>query len=103
MLPFGVCTSTGGPPTGMSSTTAGGSPSTIQLPGHPDRPVLPAGLQDAHSRYPGALATIDEPHYEDGARVEFEITVEGARHFVGATVVRTPFFNPSRKTVTPPP
>jgi aminomethyltransferase len=49
-----------------------------------------------------ALATIDRPHYEEGARVEFEITVEGVRHFVGATVVPTPFFNPPRKTATPP-
>jgi aminomethyltransferase len=49
-----------------------------------------------------ALATIDRPYYEEGARVDFEITVEGARHFVGAKVVRTPFFNPPRKTATPP-
>ena len=49
-----------------------------------------------------ALATIDKPHYEEGARVEFEITVEGVRHFVGAKVVPTPFFNPPRKTATPP-
>jgi aminomethyltransferase len=49
-----------------------------------------------------ALATIDAPHYEHGTRVQFEITVEGARHFVGAKVVPTPFFNPSRKTATPP-
>ena len=49
-----------------------------------------------------ALATIDRPYYEEGARVDFEITVEGARHFVSAKVVRTPFFNPPRKTATPP-
>ena len=49
-----------------------------------------------------ALATIDAPHFEHGTRVEFEITVEGARHFVGAKVVPMPFFNPSRKTATPP-
>jgi aminomethyltransferase len=49
-----------------------------------------------------ALATIDAPHYEEGTRVEFEITVEGVRHFAGARVVRTPFFNPPRKTATPP-
>jgi aminomethyltransferase len=49
-----------------------------------------------------ALATIDRPYYEEGARVDFEITVEGVRHFVGAKVVRTPFFNPPRKTATPP-
>ena len=49
-----------------------------------------------------ALATIDKPYYDEGTRVEFEITVEGVRHFVGARVVRTPFFNPPRKTATPP-
>jgi aminomethyltransferase len=49
-----------------------------------------------------ALATIDAPHFEEGARVEFEITVEGARRFVGAKVVPTPFFNPPRKTAMPP-
>ncbi len=49
-----------------------------------------------------ALATIDRPYYEEGARVDFEMTVEGSRHFVGAKVVRTPFFNPPRKTATPP-
>ena len=49
-----------------------------------------------------ALATVDKPYYDEGMRVEFEITVEGVRHFVGARVVRTPFFNPPRKTATPP-
>jgi aminomethyltransferase len=49
-----------------------------------------------------ALATIDKPYYDEGTRVEFEITVEGARQFVGARVVQTPFFNPPRKTATPP-
>jgi hypothetical protein len=32
-----------------------------------------------------------------------ELTVEAVRHWVGATVVATPFFNPRRKTATPPP
>jgi aminomethyltransferase len=49
-----------------------------------------------------ALATIDAPHFDEGTHVEFEMSVEGVRHFVGATVVRTPFFNPARKTRTPP-
>ena len=49
-----------------------------------------------------ALATIDRPYFEEGTRVEFEMTVEGVRHFVGARVVGTPFFNPPRKTATPP-
>ena len=49
-----------------------------------------------------ALATIDAPFFAQGTRVEMELTVEAMRHFVGATVVQTPFFNPSRKTATPP-
>ena len=50
-----------------------------------------------------AIACLDTPRHAEGTRLRFEITVEGTRHFVGATVVRTPFFNPSRKTATPPP
>jgi aminomethyltransferase len=49
-----------------------------------------------------ALATIDAPHFAVGTRLQFEVTVEGVRHFAGATVARTPFFNPSRKIATPP-
>jgi aminomethyltransferase len=49
-----------------------------------------------------ALATIDAPHFATGTTVRMETTIEGARHFVGATVEPTPFFNPPRKTATPP-
>jgi aminomethyltransferase len=49
-----------------------------------------------------ALATVEVSSSAPGSRLEFEITVEGTRHFVGATVVKTPFFNPPRKTATPP-
>ena len=49
-----------------------------------------------------ALATIDRPHFAEGTQVQFEITVEAVRHRVPATVVKTPFFNPPRKTATPP-
>ena len=45
-----------------------------------------------------ALATIDAPHEVEGTAVEFEITVEAVRRSVPATVVKTPFFNPKRKT-----
>jgi hypothetical protein len=31
-----------------------------------------------------------------------EVTVEAVRHRVAARVVSTPFFNPPRKTATPP-
>jgi aminomethyltransferase len=48
-----------------------------------------------------AIACIDAPRAE-GTRLKFEISVEGTRHFVGATVVRIPFFNPAHKTATPP-
>jgi aminomethyltransferase len=49
-----------------------------------------------------ALATIDRPHFADGSTLQIELTVEAVRHRVGATVVPTPFFNPPRKTGTPP-
>src|SRR5438094_1836146 len=48
-----------------------------------------------------ALATIDAPHFAEGTTLEFEVTVEAVRHRVPATVVKTPFFNPSRKTASP--
>ena len=50
-----------------------------------------------------ALATVDAPHYAIGTRLEIEVTVEAVRHRAAATVVKTPFFNPARKTATPPP
>ena len=49
-----------------------------------------------------ALATIDAPHFAVGTRLELEITVEAVRHRAAATIVKTPFFNPPRKTATPP-
>jgi glycine cleavage system aminomethyltransferase T len=48
-----------------------------------------------------ALATVKREHTQPGTRLQFEITVEAKRHRVGATVVKTPFFNPKRKTATP--
>jgi aminomethyltransferase len=50
-----------------------------------------------------ALATLEAPHYAIGTRLELEVTVEAVRHRAGATVVKTPFFNPQRKTAAPPP
>jgi aminomethyltransferase len=49
-----------------------------------------------------ALATVDRPHYASGTVVQIEVTVEAVRHHVNAEVVQTPFFNPRRKTLTPP-
>jgi aminomethyltransferase len=48
-----------------------------------------------------ALATINRPYIRAGTKLQFEITVEAVRHRVPATVVKTPFFNPKRKTATP--
>jgi aminomethyltransferase len=45
-----------------------------------------------------ALATVSAPHFSEGTVLEFEVTVEAVRHRVPATVVKTPFFNPPRKT-----
>jgi len=50
-----------------------------------------------------ALATVRRPYTAVGTRLEVEYTVEAVRHRVGATVARTPFFSPSRKTATPAP
>ena len=49
-----------------------------------------------------ALATVDRPHYTEGSRLQIEVTVEAVRHKVAAAVVKTPFFDPKRKTATPP-
>jgi len=49
-----------------------------------------------------ALATINTPFASEGSVLDFEFTVEAVRHRVPATVVKTPFFNPRRKTSTPP-
>ncbi len=49
-----------------------------------------------------ALATIDATYAAEGSAVQVEVTVEAKRHFVSATVVKTPFYNPSQKTQTPP-
>jgi aminomethyltransferase len=49
-----------------------------------------------------AIACVDARHSAIGTRLAVEVTVEGARHFVGATVARTPFVNLPRKTATPP-
>jgi aminomethyltransferase len=48
-----------------------------------------------------ALATVRREHSQPGTRLEIEYTVEAVRHRVGASVVKTPFFNPKRKTATP--
>jgi len=47
-----------------------------------------------------ALATISAPHSAEGTELEFEVTVEAVHHRVPAVVVKTPFFNPPRKTAS---
>jgi aminomethyltransferase len=46
-----------------------------------------------------ALATVKREFAAPGNNLEMEMTVEAVRHRVPATVVRTPFFNPKRKTI----
>jgi len=48
-----------------------------------------------------ALATVDAPYYAPGTKLQVEVTVEAVRHTASATVVKTPFLNPARKTATP--
>ena len=47
------------------------------------------------------LATVSSEYAAVGTGLEMELTVEAVRHKVPATVVKTPFFNPKRKTATP--
>jgi aminomethyltransferase len=47
------------------------------------------------------LATVSSEYAVPGTKLEMELTVEAVRHKVPATVVKTPFFNPKRKTATP--
>ncbi len=47
------------------------------------------------------LATVAAEYAAVGTNLEMELTVEAVRHKVPATVVKTPFFNPKRKTATP--
>ncbi|MCA1561140.1 MAG: hypothetical protein LC804_13040 [Acidobacteria bacterium] len=49
-----------------------------------------------------ALATLQREYTAPGTRLQLEVTVEAVRHKVAATVAPTPFFNPPRKTATPP-
>jgi aminomethyltransferase len=49
-----------------------------------------------------ALALVGRPHARPGTELEMELTVDAVRHFVPARVCKTPFFNPPRKTATPP-
>jgi aminomethyltransferase len=48
-----------------------------------------------------ALGSVETQHSRPGTQVQMEITIEGIRLKVGATVVKTPFFNPPRKTAVP--
>jgi aminomethyltransferase len=48
-----------------------------------------------------ALATINRDYAHIGSTVDMEITIEAVRHRVPATIVKTPFFSPKRKTAVP--
>jgi len=48
-----------------------------------------------------ALATVDAPYYAPGTKLQVEVTVVAFCHTASATVVKTPFLNPARKTATP--
>jgi aminomethyltransferase len=47
------------------------------------------------------LASLQSEHAGLGEKLEMEYTVEAERRTVGVTVVKTPFFNPARKTAVP--
>jgi aminomethyltransferase len=48
-----------------------------------------------------ALASIETSHSKLGTRLQMEITIEAIRQKVTAKIVKTPFFNPARKTAVP--
>jgi glycine cleavage system aminomethyltransferase T len=48
------------------------------------------------------LATVESGSTSPGTELTVEHTVDAVRHRVRAHVVQTPFFNPKRKTQTPP-
>lgn len=48
-----------------------------------------------------ALACVERHQSAVGTTLQIEMTVEAARHSVGAKVVPMPFFNPARKMATP--
>jgi len=48
-----------------------------------------------------ALASIETAHTAPGTKLQMEITVEAMRQKAAATVVKLPFFNPTRKTAVP--
>ena len=48
-----------------------------------------------------ALASLDTDQARLGNKVQMEITIEAMRMKVGATVVKTPFLSPERKTAVP--
>jgi glycine cleavage system aminomethyltransferase T len=48
-----------------------------------------------------ALGSVTSRHAREGNTLEMEITIEAMRRTVPATVVKLPFYNPSRKTATP--
>jgi glycine cleavage system aminomethyltransferase T len=48
-----------------------------------------------------ALGSLQTEYSQPGTKVQMEITIESVRLNVGATVVKTPFFSPPRKTAVP--
>ena len=67
-------------------------------PGRPrDHDDLVADAEEADRAGDGGARRM----FAEGTPLDVEITVEAVRHRVPATVVKTPFFNPPRKTATP--
>ena len=48
-----------------------------------------------------SLASIESSLANPGTKLQVEVTIEAVRHRATATVVKLPFFNPSRKTALP--
>lgn len=48
-----------------------------------------------------ALATVEKKYDKPGAKLQIEVSVEHKKHTVTATVTKTQFYNPERKTSNP--
>jgi glycine cleavage system T protein (aminomethyltransferase) len=91
--------------------TAGLAP---QVPGTASRvavPVYRGGLQIGRATSTTwsptlkkmiALASLNRDHAAPGTELQIEVTVEATRYKARAAVAPLPFFNPTRKTATPP-
>jgi aminomethyltransferase len=85
--------------------TVSATASRVAVPVYKGRPQIGRATSTAWSptlKKLVALSLLTHEHTSPSAIVDMEVTVEAVRHRVPARVTKTPFFNPARKTATPP-